>query len=102
MMRRALAVLFAAGLLGGCTDADWDHALSYAGLDSAGPPPAEEPAAPAPVAAQAAPTTNAWCGEAAKAAQSEAAAEGFDAATQQHRAQTLFAQCLRNPGAQPR
>ena len=90
MVRRAFAVLFMAGLLAGCTDADWDHTFSYVGLDSSKPaPPPQVTAAttPAPV--------DTWCVEVAKSEQVEAAEDGFDAATQQHRAQVAFEQCSR-------
>lgn len=95
-MRRALAVLFAAGLLGGCTDADWDHALSYTGLTT--DKPAAETAAAEPVPEETAPSLappadSGWCMEVAKATQTEAANQGFDARTQQLRAQQAFQQC---------
>lgn len=99
-MRRGLVVLFAAVLLGGCTDADWDHTLSYVGLDSGAPPPAAAPAAVA-AATPAESAENSWCVEAAKAAQREAAEQGFDSATQHYRAQVTYRQCVTEPGVSP-
>lgn len=94
MNHRVVAVLFAAGLLSGCTDADWDHALSYTGLSKADP---AQPAPKAEVAATvpAAPAADTWCVEVAKSTQTEAALDGFDGQTQQRRALAAFKQCSR-------
>ncbi len=101
-MRRGFLVLFAAVLLCGCTDADWDHTMSYVGLGTDKPAPtAPAPAAPAQMAAAPAAPGNKWCVEVAKAALREAAKDGFDAATQQHRAQVTYRQCLSDPGTAP-
>ncbi len=70
--------------LAGCTSAGWDH--SFAFLDS------PKPAAPAP--SLPGPPDPHWCDEAA--AKAEAADQGFDAATQAHRAETIYAQCRRS------
>lgn len=110
MKHRVMAVLFAAGLLGGCTDADWDDAFSYAGLgpsktDRASPASESDADAPAPtyraepapsVTTGPAPVADTWCIDVAKSAQIEAARQGFDGATQQRRARTVFMQCSRN------
>jgi hypothetical protein len=104
MIGRLAFVLATAVLLAGCTDADWDHALSYAGLggDQAKPAPADAPqsdaeAAPKSQAVAAAPDP--WCDEVAKAAHAEAASQGFDAATQKNRAQASYQQCAHLPPA---
>ena len=178
MKLREIAPLVLMVVLGGCSGADWDHAISYVGLgggdeqaqppspppsgqaDTAPlstaedapaahpwttvgalppssqtavaeplpppraaeaesvPPPAAEPvppprphvaasappavftppvAAPAPSAVEpppAAPTADPWCSRIAKSASDEAANEGFDAATQRHRAEVTYKQCV--------
>jgi hypothetical protein len=100
MKFRVLTAVLAAGVLGACTNADWDHALSYAGIgDSEKPaaaPQAETATAPAPISA---PAPSGWCDQIAKSAQTEAAEQGFDAATQQHRAQVVYAQCASSPSS---
>ena len=76
--------------LSGCTDSDWDHAMTYSGLGEQAaaadpvPPPAR---APVP-----APASNAsFCESVAKQA---ATRDGFDAATQQRMFQRSFEQCV--------
>ncbi|MDE2133028.1 MAG: hypothetical protein KGM97_00385 [Alphaproteobacteria bacterium] len=98
MNMRIIGAVFAGFLLAGCTDADWDHAMSYAGLgqsdQTASPqaaPADESVAAPTP-AAQASKSDD-WCREIAKAAAADAAGNGFDAPTQQHRAEVTYRQC---------
>lgn len=107
MKVRVAAILLAASVLGGCTDADWDHAFSYVGLDS-GAKPAAEPAAQAadaqangaqPGKQVAAAPGDQWCAEVAKAAIEEAAGQGFDEATQRHRGLTALKQCAGSPSA---
>jgi hypothetical protein len=97
--RVAIAVL-AAALLSGCSDVDWDHALSYTGLGETAntPPPAAEPATPAaaePVAAQPAAPDD-WCKQVAESERKDAATQGFDEATQRHRAEVTYKQCARS------
>lgn len=96
MIYRFAAVALLACVVAGCTDADWDHALSYAGL-SDNPQPAAQPAATAAVPADAAsgpvPTMDNWCTESAKAAAREAREYGFDEATQRRRAEQALKQC---------
>ena len=41
MKLKWIAALAASVVLAGCTDADWDHVMNYAGIGS-GPPPREE------------------------------------------------------------
>lgn len=167
MKSRWLAMAMAAGLLGGCTNADWDKAFDMVGLgngpqsqsgntqadsqnypppsaqssgflddlfsypgvgnappsspaeaDYTPPPtaPAYVPASPPPVTAQpsnpnditvpnpvalrnSAPPQSApagqadWCRGVAHSAAMEAAGNGFDAATQQRRADAVYRQC---------
>lgn len=99
MIGRLAFVFAAAALLAGCTDADWDHAMAYAGL---GPdqakPVAQQPDTAAPATPQAvAAAPDEWCAEVAKASATQAAADGFDAATQKHRAEVVFQQCAHAP-----
>jgi hypothetical protein len=94
---RVWAVVLLAALLGGCTDADWDRAFSYVGLDEAvkpAPVKAAEPAQPSETAEAA----DAWCAQVAKAEQQASAEQGFDKPTQEHRAITTYQQCNRGPG----
>jgi hypothetical protein len=91
----ALGGLAIAGLaLSGCTDSDWDHALTYGGLGEQTvaaepvPPPAPAPAtAPAPASE----SNASFCESVAKQA---ATRDGFDAATQQRMFQRSFQQCV--------
>ena len=101
MNMRIVVAALAACLLAGCTDADWDHTMSYVGLGPAtsaeADPPGQPAAAPVaqtdPAAGQPA-ASDQWCREVARAAATEAVSNGFDAATQQHRAQVSYSQCL--------
>lgn len=105
MIGRLIFVFAAAVLLAGCTDADWDHALGYVGLDKQPQKTewgdnkpvqdASSQAAPAPAAA----APDEWCAEVAKATQAEAADQGFDASSQKTRAQQAYQQCARAPAA---
>lgn len=95
MFYRVAAVAILACALAGCTDADWDHTLSYVGMnqsqDQAAAPQANPAAqSPAPAAAVA---EDDWCVTASKAAEREAREEGFDIATQRNRAATTLRQC---------
>jgi hypothetical protein len=128
MKMRALAVILAAGLLGGCTTTDWDHAMNYAGLgedaEQQTPPdqssdaqtaetqpvqPAhaavQTAAMPAPIARDsAAPPPepaaqdDSWCATAAKSAREDAIRYGFDEATQKRQADKAYAQCMQFGG----
>ena len=112
-MKVQLAVAVCAALLvGGCSDTDWDHALSYAGLGDSKPatqPPPTVAADQTPPATEQAPTVSGmpapadnWCTEIAQSARSEAAGQGFDARTQQLRANSAYNQCTRYPGTAQR
>lgn len=106
MIGRLAFVFAAAALLAGCTDADWDQAFAYAGLggdqakqtapqtDAAQSDTAQADAvqSSAPPKMEAA-APDSWCAEVAKAAETEAANQGFDAQTQKNRAQAALQQC---------
>lgn len=94
MKMRIIGAVFAGLALAGCSDSDWNTTMSYVGLgqsDSA----AQASAAAEPVAAPtpAASKSDDWCREIAKAASDDAAGNGFDAATQRHRAKLTYRQC---------
>lgn len=114
MSLRVLAFAAVAVFLGGCTNADWDHALNYVGIgesqkpapkdqaDSSQPAPAQTADATAnaaPAAANAAAGVNQWCEEVANATKADAAQDGFDDATQHRRAQAAYNQCNHTPAA---
>ena len=104
MMGRWACVVATAVFLAGCTDADWDHALGYVGLDQQqkterGDNKPVQDAPPQAAQASVAPAPETWCAEVAKAAQSEAADQGFDAPSQKLRAQMAYQQCTRAPAA---
>lgn len=102
-MRKTLPLFFCLALAG-CSDADWDHALNYTGLQGS----AEEPesATPRPVATQASAAPSAPPAETAAApepaniefcrsvAMQDAGANGFDQATQQRVYARSYAQCM--------
>lgn len=98
MSARVFALLGAL-LLCGCSDGDWDHAMSFAGLDDTAPPaeaaaaPAEVvPARPRPVAAQQVPgAPDPFC---ASVASHDASGGAFDAETQRHVYAQSYGQCL--------
>jgi hypothetical protein len=96
MKVRVAAMAVVSLFLAGCTDADWDHVFSYAGLDPDNTPVAAAQETTAP-AEQAAASNDSWCRDLAQSASRDAAAQGFDAATQQQRAQTSYKQCLTAP-----
>ena len=84
-------------LLGGCTDAQWNHALNYTGFGSEPDAPAAraqngEPAAAAsePSAPAAAPNTD-FC---RAVAIQDATGNDFDAATQARVLARSYAQCM--------
>jgi hypothetical protein len=116
---RIITAVLAAFLLCGCTDADWDYALTYTGLgqadknkppqagrtDNNQPPqanPVRAEAAPAPVPAEQSAKADEWCQQVAKSARDEAAGNGFDLATQQRTAEAHYRQCLGLSGSVPR
>jgi hypothetical protein len=93
-MRFCVAILCGL-LLSGCTDADWDRTLTYAGVGAS-----DQPAAPpertvaaatvAPVPASA-PADNSFCEAVAK---QDAGGNDFDIATQQRVFARSFQQCV--------
>ena len=113
---RIIVAGLAALLLSGCTDADWDRAMSYTGLGSSEqgeasrreqsePPRGEQSEAPQPVTARNEVATaplpadqaarpDSWCQQVAKSAADVAAGNGFDAATQRRRAESTYRQCI--------
>lgn len=111
MMPRIAAFLAAALFLSACTDQDWNHALTYAGLgphENQAAPPAASPrpmAQPqsmsaAPVTAEAAPAAmpegaqpqpNAFC---EAVASQDATRNDFDAPTQQRVFVQSYRQCV--------
>ena len=100
-----VAMSLTACLLAGCTDADWDHALSFAGAEQAEPAGSPDASAqpPPPVASAAAGQPDeSWCKEAAGYERDNAAIQGFDAATQQRAYATRFNQCMQAQGTAPR
>jgi hypothetical protein len=98
LMKKFTGMIVAAFLLCGCSDADWDHLMSF---DNGGPSEtaAVTPDSPAPVAQvqtpaeQASPQPDAWCQQVAQDALAKAAQAGFDSTTQQSMAQTSYRQC---------
>ena len=98
MSLRLAALLAAAVTLAGCTDADWDRTMSFAGFDDAPAAPAV-PARAMPVApralAAAAPAQPAgpdpFC---QGVATHDSTSNGFDAATQTQVFGRSYAQCL--------
>jgi hypothetical protein len=78
--------------LAGCTDTDWDHALSYAGVGNRQVAEAEPvvPAQAAPAAAQPA-ADNSFC---QAVAIQDASGNGFDDATRQRMVRRSFQQCV--------
>ena len=96
-MKKHLALTFCL-LLAGCTDADWDHALNYAGLEDKDPQPVKSsshaaPSAPAAIAATPAaePANADFC---RSVATQDASGNGFDQPTQQRVFAQSYAQCL--------
>jgi hypothetical protein len=109
---RVITAVFAGLMLCGC--GTWDSTLDYVGLggsdQEAQPAPADQ-SAPAQASTQTSTATSSyapsgqasrqedWCRQIARAAGEEAAGEGFDAATQQRRADTAYQQCSAPNGA---
>jgi hypothetical protein len=103
MKFRVIGVALVGLALCGCSTGSWDRATRYVGLgpdDQTAPTAAQSdtPTALPPVAQES--RSAIWCRQAAKADMEDAAANGFDAATQQHRAETSYRQCLGNATAQ--
>ena len=92
--RRSFRFAMSGLALSGCTDADWDHAMTYSGSGRAGRPTsadragARQPARRAPAPA---PSNASFCEAAAK---QDASRDGFDAATQQRVYQRSVQQCV--------
>ncbi len=98
--RHSLILLAFPLLLAGCTDTDWDHALSYSGLEEKAAPadvPQRRAAPnPQPAAAAAEPTARAQASDAdfcRSVAAQDASADGFDPATQRRIFAQSYAQC---------
>jgi hypothetical protein len=99
-MKKFLLPIFCL-LLAGCSDADWDHALNYAGMSgSSGEPEEAAPksvpsaamsAPPAETAATAATAGTDFC---RAVAMQDAGDNGFDPATQQRVLARSYAQCM--------
>jgi hypothetical protein len=89
-MRAAVLLLFLP-LLAGCTDADWDHLMSFASQDRSEVTQAAvtTPAAAPPPAAPGA--QSAFCLDMAR---QDATSNGFDEATQQRVALRSYQQCV--------
>ncbi len=95
--RHSLILLIFPLLLAGCTDSDWDHVLSYSGLDEhAEQADAPRPATPNSAAVAAEPSAPAQSSNAdfcRSVATQDASADGFDQATQARIFAQSFAQC---------
>jgi hypothetical protein len=93
-MKKHLALIFCL-LLAGCTDADWDHVMSYGGSDEAEVMPATAPrtAAPPPATLAAAPepANTDFC---RSVATQDASGNDFDQPTQARVYARSYAQCL--------
>lgn len=93
MKLRLILLCIVSGLIGGCTDAEWDHTVS--GMDQTRQ---TETPAPQPVAA----SGDEWCRQAAQYERENVASQGFDAATQQHLYEASYRQCMQSPGVAAR
>jgi hypothetical protein len=97
MILRIAAALAALCLLAGCSDADWDRAGGFLGLDATpAAPPAVAVAAPAPpasvpVSGPAPGQPDPFC---AAVAAHDSGQNGFDAATQARIFAQSYGQCL--------
>jgi hypothetical protein len=93
-MKKPLVLMFCL-LLAGCTDADWDHALNYAGAKDADETPAAPPQPSQPqTAAEAAPAQPANGDFCRGVAAQDATHNDFDPATQTRVFARSYAQCL--------
>jgi hypothetical protein len=108
MNSRVIIVVLAGVLLCGCSSADWHHATSYVGLgqdDQAVPAKADpddaEAATTSPSPGQASRSDD-FCQRMAKGESNDAAADGFDAATQRRRAESSYQQCMETSGSTTR
>ena len=97
-MKKILLPIFCL-LLAGCSDADWGHALNYAGMgassgeteDAAPFVPKTAAASPAEAAAAPQSASTDFC---RAVASQDAGDNGFDAATQQRVLARSYAQCM--------
>jgi hypothetical protein len=94
-MKKYLAPIFCL-LLAGCTDADWDHVMSFGGLDEpdqaqAAPPHQEAGPGPATVAGPGEPANADFC---RAVATQDANGNDFDRATQSRVYARSYSQCL--------
>lgn len=95
MSLRLAALLAAAVMLAGCTDADWDRTMSFAGFDDAPAVPAAPAAAtPAPRALAAAAPVQGPDPFCQGVARHDSTANGFDTQTQSQVFARSYAQCL--------
>ena len=97
-MKKLPWMIVAALLLCGCTDADWDHLMSFDRPSSETADSQAMPESPAPMAQVQAPAEqtsqpDVWCQQVAQDALAKAADNGFDTATQQNMARTSYRQC---------
>lgn len=90
MSLRLAALLAAAVTLAGCTDADWDRTMSFAGFDDAPAAPAA-PARARPVAPAQPAGPDPFCQGVAR---HDSTANGFDTQTQSQVFARSYAQCL--------
>jgi len=89
-MKKHFALIFCL-LLAGCTDADWDHAMTYTGLESkdVADPPQAPPAAAVAATPEAANTD--FC---RSVATQDATSNDFDQPTQARVFARSYAQCV--------
>lgn len=97
-MKKALA-LTVCMLLAGCSEADWNHALNYTGLNgdqdaTTEPAPPAAPAAAATAAAPQAPATVPNSDLCRAVATQDATSSDFDPATQQRVFARSYSQCV--------
>lgn len=86
MLAAALSTL----MLAGCSDADWNHAMTYTGVEQ----PQVAAADPAPPPAQAPAAAMSDTGFCQAVAKQDATGNGFDPATEQRVFQHSFQQCV--------
>jgi len=93
--RHSLILLLFPLLLAGCTDSDWDHVLSYSGLEESAAQ-ADTPRPPTSAAVAAEPSAPAQSSNAEfcrSVATQDASGSGFDSATQARIFAQSYAQC---------
>jgi len=88
---RLPALLLLLPFLAGCTDADWNHLMSFGGSRDREEVTQAAATAPAPAPVAAAPASNAFC---TNVAQQDATGNGYDQATQQRVALQSYQQCV--------